>query len=268
LSQQIRQLEEELGVVLLQRDSRPLRLTDAGMHFLDRARALLASLEVAVADTRRIGRGQSGRLAIGFVGSAMFTGLPDTIFRFREASPEVELVLNEMLAAEIAEGLQQRRIDVGFTRPPLSAQSGFAQRMLLEEPYMAAIPSHHPLAGRNEIALAELVDDRFILYPAKPEPTVTGLIVAACRTAGFTPQIAQEVLHLQTAISLVAAGAGVSLVPSSAARGQTGRGVAYVLLKQPTVMAPLAVAWRDNDASPALHCFLNMVSPGKKTALE
>jgi LysR family transcriptional regulator, benzoate and cis,cis-muconate-responsive activator of ben and cat genes len=259
LSQQIRQLEEELGVTLLQRNSRPLRLTEAGALFLDRARALLASLELGVADTRRIGRGQAGRLAIGFVGSAMFVGLPDIICRYRERSPDVELVLNEMLAAEISEALRQRRIHVGFARPPLSPESGFAQRMFLEEPYIAALPRHHSLAGRHEIALAELADDHFILYPAKPEPTVTGLILTACMAAGFTPQIAQEVLHLQTAIGLVAAGVGVSLVPLGAARGQTGRGVVYVSLGSPTVIAPLAFAWREDDTSPALRHFLEVV---------
>src|SRR5262249_17384690 len=156
------------------------------------------------------------------VGSAMFTGLPHAICRYRETFPDVELVLNEMLAADIAEALQQRRIDVGFARPPLLPQSGFAQRTLLEEPYVAALPEHHPLAGRSEIALADLADDQFILSPAQPEPTVTGLIVSACLDAGFSPRIAQEVHHLQTAIGLVAAGAGVSLVPMGVANGQSG----------------------------------------------
>lgn len=259
LSQQIRQLEQELGVTLLQRDSRPVRLTEAGALFLDRARALLASLEVAVADTRRIGRGQAGRLAIGFVGSAMFVGLPDIIRSYRETCPDVELVLDEMLAAEIAKALRQRRIDIGFARPALLPESGFVQRMLLEEPYVAALPHDHPLAGRNEIALAELSEERFILYPASPEPTVTGLIIAACLAAGFTPRIAQEVLHLQTAIGLVAAGAGVSLVPLGAARGQTGRSIAYISLDSPAVMAPLAVTWREGDVSPTLRPFLDII---------
>ncbi len=168
LSQQIRQLEEELGVTLLQRNERPLRLTAAGGFFLDRARALLTSFEGAVADTRRIGRGHSGRLAIGFVGSAMFVGLPEVVAAFRDRFPDVELVLNEMLAAEIAECLRQRRIDVGFSRPPLSAENGFAQRVLLQEPYVAVLPRHHRFADRAEIALAKLADEDFILYPSRP----------------------------------------------------------------------------------------------------
>ncbi len=260
LSQQIRQLEDELGVTLLQRSSRPVRLTEAGELFLVRARALLQSLEAAVADVRRIGRGQAGKLAVGFVGSAMFAGLPDVIGAYRDACPDVELVLDELLAADIAEALRRRQIDVGFARPPLPSEAGFAQRLILEEPYVAALPRAHPLAGRSEIALAELSDDAFVLYPAQPEPSVTALIVAACQAAGFTPRLAQEVLHLQTAIGLVAAGIGVSLVPQAAARAQTGRGVVYLPIVSPPVMAPLAIVWRDEDVSPALQRFFEIVA--------
>ena len=264
LSQQIRQLEEELGVTLLQRNSRPVRLTEAGELFLARARALLASLEAAVADTRRIGRGQAGKLAIGFVGSAMFAGLPDIVGVYRDDCPDVELVLDEMLAADIAAALRRRQIDVGFARPPLPPETGFAQRLILEEPYVAALPRAHPLATRNEITLAELSDDSFVLYPAQPEPSVTGLIVTACRAAGFTPRLAQEVLHLQTAIGLVAAGVGVSLVPMAAARSQVGRGVAYLPIVSPVVMAPLAIVWREEDVSPALQRFLGIATDWQK----
>ncbi|MGY2922531.1 DNA-binding transcriptional LysR family regulator [Bradyrhizobium sp. USDA 3262] len=103
-------------------------------------------------------------------------------------------------------------------------------------------------------------DDAFVLYPARPEPSVTGLIVAACQAAGFTPRLAQEVLHLQTAIGLIAAGVGVSLVPEAAASAQTGRGVAYVRLAAPAVTAPLTIAWRDEDVSPAVQRLLDLAT--------
>ncbi|KWV52573.1 hypothetical protein AS156_10275 [Bradyrhizobium macuxiense] len=260
LSQQIRQLEEELGVTLLQRNSRPVRRTEAGELFLARARVLLASLDDAVADTRRVGRGQAGKLAIGFVGSAMFAGLPDIVGAYRDEHPDVALVLDEMLAADIAEALRRRRIDVGIARPALLPEAGLAQRLILEEPYVAALPRAHPLAARSDIALGELSDDAFVLYPARPEPSVTSLIVTACQAAGFTPRLAQEVLHLQTAIGLIAAGVGVSLVPKAAARAQSGRGVAYVPLTAPAVVAPLTIAWREEDASPAVQRLLEIAT--------
>ncbi|WP_229168519.1 LysR family substrate-binding domain-containing protein [Bradyrhizobium altum] len=167
-------------------------------------------------------------------------------------------MLDEMLAAEIAEALRRRRIDVGFARPALLPEAGLAQRLILDEPYVAALPRAHPLAARGDIALAELSDDAFVLYPVQPEPSVTGLIVAACQAAGFTPRLAQEVLHLQTAIGLIAAGVGVSLVPEAAACAQTGRGVSYVSLAAPVVMAPLTIAWHEEDVSPAVQRLLDI----------
>jgi LysR family transcriptional regulator, benzoate and cis,cis-muconate-responsive activator of ben and cat genes len=185
--------------------------------------------------------------------------LPDVIGAFRDACPDVELVLDEMLASEIAEALRQRRIDVGFARPPLSQEEAFAQYLLLEEPYVAALPERHALAGRVEVALAELADEPFVAYPANPGPSVTDLVISACKAAGFVPRIVQEVLHLQTAVSLVAAGVGVTLVPLAAAQGQSRRGVTYITLSPPAPMAPLAVVWRDGDASPSLRRFLGIL---------
>ncbi|WP_134501002.1 LysR family transcriptional regulator [Microvirga pakistanensis] len=259
LSQQIKQLEEEIGVVLLQRGARPLRLTDAGQVFLDRARQVLMDLDAAVAETRRRGRGQTGRLSIGFAGSAMYVLLPEVIHHYREACPNVELVLNEMLASEIAEALQDRRIDVGFARPQLPADDRVAQRLVLEEPYVAALPAHHRLAGNSSIKLSELADDGFVLYPSAEGPSVTDLIVAACREVGFVPRIVQEALHLQTVINLVASGAGVSLVPKAAADCQIRRGVSFLPLLPPAPMAPLTLVWREDDVSAALQRFLAAV---------
>lgn len=260
LSQQIKQLEEELGVTLLQRGGRPIELTEAGHILLERARAILADMAIAVTETQRAGRGQTGKLSIGFAGSAMYVFLPDVISVFREMCPDVELALYEMLASEIAEALQERRIDVGFARPQLDSDDRIAQKLILNEPYLAALPERHPLAQRDQVALGDLADEAFVLYPSVPGPSVTELIVSACREIGFSPQTVQEVMHLQTAINLVAAGVGISLVPQAAARGQARHGVVYIPLSPPPVlMAPLTVVWREGDVSPALRRFLGAI---------
>ena len=181
LSQQIKQLEEELGVTLLQRGARPLRLTGAGEVLLQRSRALLADLDAAIAETRRTGRGQTGKLSVGFAGSAMYVFLPDVINTFREACPNVELNLHEMLASEVAQALQERKIDVGFARPQLPPLDHIAQRLILEEPYLAALPKRHRLAGRTLIALSDLADEPFVLYPSTPGPSVMEIFTSACR---------------------------------------------------------------------------------------
>ncbi|UQR66644.1 LysR substrate-binding domain-containing protein [Bradyrhizobium sp. C-145] len=264
LSQQIKQLEEELGVTLLQRGARPLRLTDAGEVLLQRSRTILADLDAAMAETRRTGRGQTGKLSVGFAGSAMYVFLPDVINGFREACPNVELNLHEMLACEVAQALQERKIDVGFARPQLPPLDRVAQKLILEEPYLAALPKRHRLAGRSSIALRELVDEPFVLYPSTPGPSVTELFTSACRESGFVPRVAQEARHLQTVVGLVAAGVGVSLVPQAAADGQRRRGVTFVPLSPPVPMAPLTVVWREEDISPALREFLAVTDAERK----
>ena len=256
LSQQIKQLEEELGVTLLQRGARPLRLTGAGEVLLQRSRALLADLDAAMAETRRTGRGQTGKLSVGFAGSAMYVFLPDVINTFREACPNVELNLHEMLASEVAQALQERKIDVGFARPQLPPLDHIAQRLILEEPYLAALPKRHRLAGRTLIALSDLADEPFVLYPSTPGPSVMEIFTSACRESGFMPRVVQEARHLQTVVSLVAAGVGVSLVPQAAADGQRRRGVTFVPLLPPAPTAPLTLVWREDDISPALRRFL------------
>jgi DNA-binding transcriptional LysR family regulator len=259
LSQQIRQLEEELGVTLFERGTRPLRLTEAGQALLDRSRVLLANLGAVVDEVRRIGRGLSGKLAIGFAGSAMFLPLPEAIAGFRQDFPGVEITLDEMLAFEIADGLRKRRIDIGFARPGLASDEGFAQRVLLQEPYVAALPEAHELSSRGELSLEELAVEPFVLYPARPGPSATDLIVSACQATGFSPRIALEAMHLQTVVSLVAAGIGVSLIPWAAARSNGSRpGVVFVPLSPPAPMAPLTMVWREDDCSPALQQFVAM----------
>jgi DNA-binding transcriptional LysR family regulator len=166
LSVQIRQLEDETGVALFERGSRPLRLTEAGELLLKRARLLTAEVGATLDDVRRIGRGQTGRLSVAFVGSAMYTTLPDILNAFREAHPDVELTLDEMLAAEIAESIRERRVDVGFSRPALSEGDEFEQRVFLEERLVLAIPERHRFADRAQVSIVELAGEPLIVYRA------------------------------------------------------------------------------------------------------
>ena len=219
LSQQIKQLEEELGVTLLQRGARPLRLTGAGEVFSnDRARSSPIWMQrwprhdELVVDKRGSGRSVS-QVPLRVVSSRCHQ-------TFREACPNVELNFHEMLASEVAQALQERKIDVGFARPQLPPLDHVAQRLILEEPYLAALPKRHRLAGRTLIALSDLADEPFVLYPTTPGPSVMEIFMSACRESGFMPRVVQEARHLQTVVSLVAAGVGVSLVPQAAADGE------------------------------------------------
>ncbi|MFS2050249.1 LysR family transcriptional regulator [Variovorax sp. Varisp41] len=258
LSQQIRQLEEELGVQLIDRDNRPVRLTEAGTLLLERAVAIMSQFDAAVDDVRRIGRGHSGKLAIGFAGSAMYSVLPDVLNAFRDRYPEVELSFSELLAAEIAEALSRRSIDVGFSRPGLPPDPSIEQRLLITEPLMAAVPTRHPLAARATIPVEELHGQAAVLYPRHPRPSLTDLILHALGERGIVLELKEGARNMQTALGLVAAGAGISFVPASVC-GHGRSGVRFVGIEPQVLTSPMTVVWRKDHASVALKNFLQIV---------
>jgi DNA-binding transcriptional LysR family regulator len=255
LSQQIRRLEEEVGARLLDRSRRHVALTAAGAAFLVHARRAVAEAEVAAEDARRAARGEIGRLAVGFVGSAMAGPLPAILRAFRAASPDVELSLTQLTTSRQLEALRAGSCDVGCLHPPVG--EGLMVQPLLVEPLVAAVPAEHPLAAAGEVDLADLAQEPFIVPPREEGAAFHDEVVAACARAGFHPRTAQGATEMATIIGLVAAGAGVALVP--AVFGQMHReGVVCRPLRwgaeRPVVR--LALAWRADRESPLLRRFL------------
>ena len=254
LSQQIRALEAELGVQLLERDRRSVSLTAPGAVFLREARDILAAVEAAAEAARSVARGEAGRLALGFVGSAMHGALPGVLRAHRRAFPDVQLVLSELPTAGQLEALMTGRLDVGVIRPPVR-EPGLAFETIHTEPVVVALPEDHPLAARRKVALAELVGEPFVLLARREAPGLHESLVQAMADAGGVPHVVQEAREMQTVVGVVAAGLGVSLVPASVGADEH-RGVAYrpVAGEAPTVA--LALAWRPDDRSPVLAAFL------------
>lgn len=257
LSQQIQQLERELGFALFQRTKRRVQLTPAGQLFLEETRAVLSNLEKAAQAGRRVARGEAGWLGIGFVGTATYRVLPEALRAFREQYPEVELVLRELVSAHQLQALRDRRIHAGFARPAIEAEDILCERVL-REPLLAALPENHPLAQQEQLPLSALASEPFILFPQQLRPSYAELLLSICEQAGFLPRIVQEAAKIQTAISLVAAGLGVTLVPASA-ENQHRHGVVYRPFADPVPMTDLTIAYRRNDDSPILHSFLQIV---------
>lgn len=254
LSQQIRALESELGVTLLERNRRSVALTAAGAVFLREAREILAAVDAATEAARSVARGEAGRLALGFVGSAMHGALPGVLRAHRRAFPQVQLVLTELPTAGQLEALRAGRIDVGVIRPPVR-EPGLALETIATEPVVVALPEDHRLAGRAEVGLAELVEEPFVLLARREAPGLHESLAQAMADAGGVPRVVQEAREMQTVVGLVAAGLGVSLVPASVGADEH-HGVAYrpVAGSAPTV--ELALAWRPEDRSPVLAAFL------------
>ena len=254
LSQQIRQLEEEVGAKLLLRNQRKVELTAAGASFLVSAREILAAVEGAARQARRVQRGEVGRLAVGFVGSAMYSFVPELLRAFRVQAPDIALRLHEMGTTEQLRQLDDGRLDVGFLRTP-GRWPGIAFETVLEEPVVVALPDVHPLAKRSLLRLTDIEGEDLVLLTPAGSPGLRAALSGAITELGGDDRIAQEVAEMQTVIGLVAAGVGISLVPESV-RALDRPGVAYRPLEGGAPALKLEMAWRAADGSPVLAAFL------------
>ena len=257
LSQQIQALEAELGVPLFVRGRGGVRCTAAGDTLLPLARAILDQVDHAVAQTRQVGRGDTGRLAVGFAGSMPFSAvMPQLLRDFRAAWPQVVLDLREQPSPAQIEALLGHRIDVGFLRPTSHLDGAPLDTLvLLREPLIAAVHVDHLLARHESLDLRDLRDEPFVLYSPTLGSGLRTQTLELCARAGFTPRIAQEVHEMPTLIGLISAGLGVGVVAASMQRAQLPL-VAYRPLRDAGARTDVLLAWRRGDASPPLRNFI------------
>jgi DNA-binding transcriptional LysR family regulator len=257
LSRQIKQLEEELGTQLLNR-GRPITLTEAGRFFFEQAQQMIQKADEVRTMTKRIGTGNRRQFGIGFVPSVLYDTLPDLIRQFRDDASDVEIVLSELITIEQAVALKEGRIDIGFGRLWFD-EDGLTRRVLREEKLAIAAPHDHHLGSRKKrLMLRHVVDLPLILYPNAPRPSYADQVLSFYRRCGLEPKVAIEVRELQTALGLVAAGVGISVVPSSVRR--LGReDVDYFPLEEPDITSPIIVSYRPNDGSDLLAQMLHLI---------
>ncbi len=245
LSRQIQDLEEELGTLLFERGSRPLRLTEPGRFFYSHATRLLEQAAQAMRATRRVAR-MERRLVIGFVASTMYGALPRLVRLFRAALPQVEIALEEMPTLDQIEALKSGRIDVGFGRIRLDDAS-IKREVLREERLVAAIPVEHTLAIPGKpLILAALESQDILIYPRKPRPSYADQVLSLFRDQGLQPAAVHEVQEIQTALGLVAAGMGICVVPEGVSRLRPDE-VVYRALSDPQAVSPIIMSTRLHD---------------------
>jgi LysR family transcriptional regulator, benzoate and cis,cis-muconate-responsive activator of ben and cat genes len=257
LSRQIQAIERELMVQLLARNRRRVQVTPAGQVFLDHARLILARTEDAVRAAQRASGGVSGALNIGFVGSATYDVLPAVLRAFRQSSPQVALTLSEMTVHAQLEALIEKRIDIGLLRLPAKTE-GLVFRTVSREPLYVALPSAHRLSQYPALRLSALAGEPFVLYPDHPRPSWTEFIVGLCQQAGFQPIVAQRTIEIQTTLSLVAAGIGLSIVPKCVGN-ILRKDVVYRRLTGVHARTDLLVAFREHDPAPVVRTFLGVL---------
>lgn len=257
LSQQIRQLETELGFELFHRTKRKVELSEAGEVFLIEVQQIFRQLEQAILLGRQVCRGEMGQLVVGFVSSAAYNILPDILQNSRNIIPNINLELHELTTDEQLRWLESGRIDVGFVRPPID-ENTYKSKIIFQESLAIALPENHRLANQEKVSLQSLTEESFILFPRFLAPGLYDVIISFCQQVGFSPSVAQEAIQMQTIVSLVAAEIGVAIVPESLKNLQR-TGVVYKSFVEETPQVSIAMIWRKDDSSPILQKFLGIV---------
>jgi DNA-binding transcriptional LysR family regulator len=253
LTKQMQRLEAKVAGRLLVRGYRKVALTPAGEILRDRARGLLREAEVAEQMARLAANGKAGVLRIGFGIGSLAAGLPDMLMRFRQQFPEVQVSMRDMSTPNQIEALHQGDIDVGFVRLPVESAE-LVTVPVLEEMLVAAIP--RGMSYRK--GLSELRNEPFVVISRSSSVSFFDHLVQTCRAAGFSPRIVQEVNELLTVLFLVQAGAGVSLVPSSASRMRVPN-VRLLDTHLAEAKWKIGLTWRKRDQSdPLVRNFVSL----------
>lgn len=256
LSRQIKQLEEDLEAILFNRGRSAITLTQAGERLLERGKSIMRQLDDTRLEVRRLGQGAEGRLRIGFVGSATYGILPTIIKSFRANYPEINLSLTPMNNAQLHRALVARELDVAFARPALTDPE-FITKELMEEKLILALPDALDTGSRSVAKLERLATHNLILYPEYPRPSYADTVLRACEDAGYEVPLRIFTMDLQTALSLVAIGEGVCIVPASVGSAPRN-GIKFLLIEPEIARTALSVNYRLDEQGLHVQNFVRM----------
>jgi len=252
LSQQIRQLERELGVGLLTRSTRRVELTRAGEAYLRRTIAVLDAVDDAGHQARRVAEGLEGHLSIACVGSATYSVLPRLVRALRERLPHVEIsIRGEMLAPAQLDALRHGDVDLALLRPPVDDPE-IRTEHIRRDRLIVALPSAHRLAESDTLRIDDLREEDVIAHAGHDRSVMGRLLTTICADAGFAPRIRQEVSETSTLVTLVAAGLGIAVVPAPTADLDVA-GVTYRPLDPATLGVDLVAAHLGDAAPPVVE---------------
>ncbi len=266
LTEHIQGLETELGVRLLNRTKRTVALTDAGIAFLKEAQSALLHAERATVVARRAGRGEIGRVEIGYVSSASYTGiLTSAVATYRAAHPQVQLVIRKTETSRQLDQILEEKLDLGFLRPPNDYPPGISSFLVARQPLIVALPRDHRLVASKPVTVRELADENFIVPSFELERGIFQHTSELCRAAGFVPKIAERAPDFVTILTMVAAGFGVAIVPKACDRIQIP-GIVYGVLTPQARPAELSLAFRHDERAPAVVAFIKHIKAMAKKA--
>ena len=257
LSLQIKGLEEELGVKLLERDRQGTTVTPAGLVFKTAASKVLKDLQTACQQTQWTAAGKLGLIRIGFISTAGQEIVPILIRRFRKLYPAVEFSLRNILTSEQPELIRNGSLDIGFLRLPINKSEGIKITLVHREPFVVIFPSGHPLASRDGIRLGDLRGENFVMYERAFAPGYHDAVIGILSRSGVVPHVTQTASEMSTIVSLVDSGMGVAVVPMSATRNRIARiATSPILDKVPACEVGMVTA-KDTDL-PAVIRFCDL----------
>ena len=265
LTRQIHNLEDELGVRLLNRSKTQVSLTEEGRSFLVDARRILALATESVLAVQRLSRGETGQLNIAYLSNSDFALLPQTLGAFRQTFPHIALNLFDMTPAEQFRALEARKIDLGFVglHPPTAA-GALQWESIARHKTVVVLPLRHPLTRKRQVNLAALKTMFFVGMSEKTHPGFRDWLNTTCQSAGFTPRILQDAELEPALMTFVAEGLGVTLAREHIKK-LPHPGVTFRLLTPP-LKSDYFIAWnRDND-SRALQQYIEIVKRLAKAA--
>jgi DNA-binding transcriptional LysR family regulator len=256
ITAQIQRLEEEVGVRLLDRNRRSVKLTQAGETFLLGAIATLAQAEETIKATQRVALGQSGRIRVGFPPSVLQKIMPAIMIDFHRQHPHIKLDLFSLHTTMTIAALQKQTIDIGYVRLPVEAR-GLKITPIQVEPLMVCLPASHRLAHDEAINIRDLHDEHFIVYERRWAPGFHDTVINLCLQSGFTPLVAQEVDEMYVVPTLVATGVGVAIIPNMVMSSPV-EGVVIKPIRGTATTSGLGVAVRATDTSPLVKCIVTI----------
>ncbi len=254
LSQQIRQLEEELGTELFERNQRSVKLTFAGEVFLEQARAAIDKLEEAVSTVRAAARGEAGFVRVGYTTAGAYAVIPPLMQSFKQRHPQVEVALFESLSTDQMRDLHENRLDIGIVRPSVD-WPGLTGEKLMEERLVVALPSDDALASQSIVDIAALNERAFIGFTQRAT-YFHRMIESVLVEARVTPRFVQRATQTHAVAALVGAGLGVAIVPDTTARVHLDRVVYRPLHADHLPHPELHLVWRRDSLTPAARNFL------------
>ena len=260
ISMQLAQLEEYLGGVLFDRSRRPMELTSFGQYFYPRAKELLAQAKRLDEEAHDIALGKRGWLGIGFVRTSLFSVLPTAIRRFKESYPDVQLDLVEGFSEDQPDQLRKGLIHIGISRfiGDIDPPKDLIYQVIFNDPFAVALPTNHPFAKKDVVRLADLDGCSYIGYPKDTQRTFTQKILTILRDAGAKPIVAYEATEIHTALALVAAGLGVTLVGHSIIENNRND-IVFLPIEDLALGATLMAVTRSNETGKIARAFLNIL---------